>query len=306
MAAFAARPPRRRAAGHLRRARRAGIGTIGLAGEWAWNQTWVVNEWAASSSPRPRSSASRGARRRRLGGFVGRALTPGVERPSGAGLAVPVAAVIAVAVVAYPIPLNAGTRSAPLQLNDTSPTASARSPGCHARPARRRRRRPLVPDHQLAGRRRHQEPGAHSSETAPAPTRSPSRSRSTAPGRRPCACTTAAGSSACRSSFPPTGDPGRGGAGPPRSTREFILDKDNLQREVKEDVPGWLTLVAYLAVSLLAFGLIAIVAWGLRRLEAKGSGPHDPSAEPAGVGPGRETEEGQGKRQPSGATPAPA
>ena len=69
-------------------------------------------------------------------------------------------------------------------------------------------------------------------------------------------------------------------------TREFVLDKENLQREQKDDVAGWLTLAAYLFVGAISLGLIALVAWGLRRLERRlrRRPPPDESAEPEGVG----------------------
>ena len=61
--------------------------------------------------------------------------------------------------------------------------------------------------------------------------------------------------------IPGEGDPGR----PRSSRREFILDKDNLQREQKEDVSGLLVTGAYLFVLLVAVGLIGSLAWGLAR-----------------------------------------
>jgi hypothetical protein len=87
-----------------------GIGTLGLAGEWAWNQTWVVNEWPSSLFPEAAvlgliAAIAGGV----VGGFVGRSLTPGVERTERAPrLAVPAAAALGVAVVAFAIPANAG------------------------------------------------------------------------------------------------------------------------------------------------------------------------------------------------------
>ena len=50
-----------------------------------------------------------------------------------------------------------------------------------------------------------------------------------------------------------------------RFTREFILDKDNLQREQKEGVSSALVTGAYLLVLLVAVGLIGSLAWGLAR-----------------------------------------
>ena len=75
-------------------------------------------------------------------------------------------------------------------------------------------------------------------------------------------------------------------------TRAFVLDHKNLQREQKPDVPGYLTLVAYLGVGLISLALIFAVGWGLARLETRGGGPPDESAEPAGVGPAKQVDEG--------------
>ncbi|MGE5747125.1 MAG: hypothetical protein ACM33U_07690, partial [Solirubrobacterales bacterium] len=72
----------------------------------------------------------------------------------------------------------------------------------------------------------------------------------------------------------------------PQMTRSFVLDHKNLQREQKPDVPGWLTLAAYLGVGGISFALIFAVGWGLARLERRGGGPPR-SAEPAGAAPPR-------------------
>jgi hypothetical protein len=49
--------------------------------------------------------------------------------------------------------------------------------------------------------------------------------------------------------------------------RAFVYDKKNLQREQKKDVPSILTTLAYLAVLALALGLIALIVWGLMRVD---------------------------------------
>jgi hypothetical protein len=46
-----------------------------------------------------------------------------------------------------------------------------------------------------------------------------------------------------------------------------VLDKKLLQREQKPDVPGFLTVIAYLLVLAIAIGLIVSLSKGLRRLE---------------------------------------
>jgi hypothetical protein len=65
----------------------------------------------------------------------------------------------------------------------------------------------------------------------------------------------------------------------PQFTRPFVLDQDNLLREVKDDVPGWLRTVAYLVVLLIAIGLISALGWGLARFGNR-SGRDDDSAPP--------------------------
>jgi hypothetical protein len=50
-------------------------------------------------------------------------------------------------------------------------------------------------------------------------------------------------------------------------TRGFLKDKKVLQREQKQGVPGFLTLVAYLTVLAIALSLIALIAWALVRLD---------------------------------------
>lgn len=70
----------------------------------------------------------------------------------------------------------------------------------------------------------------------------------------------------------------------PQFTREFVRDVEILQRERKEGVAGWLTVVAYLAVAAIAAGLIALLAWALLRLDAgaETGGRSRPAARAAG------------------------
>jgi hypothetical protein len=50
-------------------------------------------------------------------------------------------------------------------------------------------------------------------------------------------------------------------------TRDFVLDKKNLQREQKQGVPGYLTTLAYLVVLFIVAGITAALAIGLRRMD---------------------------------------
>ena len=55
-------------------------------------------------------------------------------------------------------------------------------------------------------------------------------------------------------------------------------DHELLQREQKDDVPGWLTSLAYLVVAGIAFALLAMLTWGLHRLSLAGTaGAEEPS-----------------------------
>ena len=51
-----------------------------------------------------------------------------------------------------------------------------------------------------------------------------------------------------------------------RAERTFVEDKELLQREQKDDVPGWLPPVAYAVVGLIALALICALGYALRRL----------------------------------------
>jgi hypothetical protein len=59
-------------------------------------------------------------------------------------------------------------------------------------------------------------------------------------------------------------------------TRAFQPDIEVLQREKKQDVPGFLTLIAYLTVLAIALALIALIAWSLLRVDDEG--PRSPRA----------------------------
>ena len=272
-----------------------GIGTIGLAGEWAWNQTWVVNEWPAALFPEGAVlgflAALAGGT---IGGFVGRSLTPGVERTERLPrAAVPAAAVLGVAVVAFAVPANAGSPvTASFQLTEQELDGERAVTGTVT----------LDPpdaaeDAWWLNATSWQ--GGTSSIVQQLEPASPGTYRIAEPipvdgtwkttirlheGRR------IAGLPLFLPEDPaipveevPVPESGQ--------TREFILDKENLQREQKDDVPGWLTLAAYLFVGALSLSLIALVAWGLARLERLGGGPPDESAEPEGVGPAKEVDE---------------
>jgi hypothetical protein len=64
---------------------------------------------------------------------------------------------------------------------------------------------------------------------------------------------------------------------PPSFRRDFVLDKENLQREQKEGVSAALTTSSYLAVLAITVLLLLILFWGLRRIQFRlGSGGEQP------------------------------
>ncbi len=53
---------------------------------------------------------------------------------------------------------------------------------------------------------------------------------------------------------------------PERFTRSFVADKQILQREVRRDAPGWLSVLAPLVVLAIALALLTVLALGLGRI----------------------------------------
>jgi hypothetical protein len=60
------------------------------------------------------------------------------------------------------------------------------------------------------------------------------------------------------------------------TTRDVVEEKQILQRELKDDAPGWLWGVASVVVLLCTLALVAAIAWGVGRYSRRGS-----AAEPA-------------------------
>jgi hypothetical protein len=81
-------------------------------------------------------------------------------------------------------------------------------------------------------------------------------------------------------------DPGIPAEGVPlrqNVTRTFVEDHELLQREQKDDVPGWLPAAAYGVVGSIVLGFLAVLGWALTRL-ARGFavGPEPPAPEARG------------------------
>jgi hypothetical protein len=273
-----------------------GIGTIGLAAEWGFSHVWMVNPWPASLFPEAAITGLIAAIAGGLiGGFVGRCLTPGVQPRERVPRAVlPAAAVAAVGVIAFWIPVNAGPGvRASFDLNVQN-----------------------TPDGRVATGIVQLDPpdaakGAYwfnvtSWQGKDGPTHidtldeiGPGRYRITEPihvdGTWKTTLRLHKGRELAGLPIFLPADPAIPVTEMPvveHGTRAFVLDHKNLQREQKPDMPGWLTLGAYLGVGMISLALIFVVGWGLSRLGSRGGGPPDESAERAGVGPAKEIDEG--------------
>jgi len=272
------------------------IGTIGLAAEWGFSHLWMVNPWPGSLFPEAAitgliAAIAGGV----IGGFTGRCLTPAVPRRERIPrAALPVAALTAVGALAFWIPVNAGPgvkASFDLNVSDTQDgrlatgTVQLDPPDAaegaywfnvtswqgQSEPAQIDTLDEIGP-----GRYRIIEP-IHVDGTWKATLRlHKGRELAGLPIFLPA-------DPAIPVSEVPVA---------PHGNRAFVLDHENLQREQKPDVPGWLTLIAYLGVGGISLALIIVVGWGLARLERRGGGPPDESAEPAGVGPAKQLDEG--------------
>ena len=79
-------------------------------------------------------------------------------------------------------------------------------------------------------------------------------------------------------------------------SRTFVADHQLLQREQKSGIPGWLPIAAPLAVLALSLGFLALLAYGVARLEGTSPGPRGRRAVPAASRPLKPAREAAGPR----------
>jgi hypothetical protein len=273
-----------------------GIGTVGLAAEWAWSHVWMVNPWPASLFPEGAvlgfvAAVAGGI----VGGFIGRCLTPTVARRERIPRAVlPAAAVAIIAAIAFLIPVNdgPGVRAAfDLDQRDSGDgrvvTGTVRLDP------------PDAADDALWFNVTSWQGGGHRAQIHTLDRVGTGTYRIPDPihvdGTWKATLRLHKGRELAGLPIYLPADPAIPVAEVPvrsQMTRPFVLDHENLQREQKPDVPGWLTLAAYLGVGGISMALIAIVGWGLARLGRLGGGPPPASTAPsparrAGRGPRR-------------------
>jgi hypothetical protein len=250
------------------------IGTIGLAAEWAWVNTWFELPWTASMLPEAAIAAFVVAVASGIvGGFIGRALSspfiPSAERPRWV---VPAAALAAVAVFVYAAPVSTGEHvRASVQLTDVTPapdrTVSAvvrLDPPDAADDARWLTMTSWQGGKSVVDRLERVRAGVYRT-TKPIPVYG--NWKTTLRLHKGSAIQGAA------VYFPEDrAIPAPAVEAPRMFTRDFQEDKSLLQREQKPDVPAALTAIAYLTVLAIFLGLVASLALGLMRLDRLSGG----------------------------------
>jgi hypothetical protein len=247
----------------------AAIGTFGLAAEWGWSHVWMTMSWPSSLLPEGvifglLAAVSGGV----LGGAIGRALAPPVEdlAPSPRW-AVALAGLGLIVAVAFPLPIAEPDKiSAQITLDEVSGPPERRvnaevklTPPDAADNAEWfvttswQGKGSVVADLEKTG------PGTYRT-TKPMPVYGNWKTT-----LRLHKGDVVAGLPIFLPEDPAI--PAKETPAEASMTRDFVLDKKNLQREQKQDVPGYLTTVAYLIVLAIVIGIVAALVMGLGRMD---------------------------------------
>jgi hypothetical protein len=251
-----------------------GIGTIGLAAEWAWSHvSWSI-PWTSSMVPEAVIAGMvSGVAGGVMGGFIGRSLrAPTLPTEAEPRWLAPAAALVAMAVVGFTLPTTAGDgASADVTLREVTP-APKRTVQADVQ---------LDPPDVAEGAKwftvtawQGGGSGVNNLEKV-----GEGRYRSTEPipvhGTWKSMLRLHKGRDIVGVPIFLPRDPAIPVGEVPaaeRFTRSFRLDKENLQREQKDDVSAVLVTGAYLTVLLIGLGLFLALGWGLARF-ATHTGP---------------------------------
>ena len=249
-----------------------GIGTLGLAAEWAWSYIWWELPWPSSMLPEAAIAAflmavASGV----IGGFVGRALaSPWVDPVARPRRLLPAAALVALAVLIWAGPIatsiDGQTTTATVALSDATPPPQ-RTAHAEVRidpPEAAEDTRWLTMTSWQGG-------GSHVDRlekigegvyrtTKPVPLHGNWKTTLRLHKDR-----SVLGAPVYFPEDPAI--PAPAVEAPATFSRPFQEDKKLLQREQKQDVSPFLTTFAYLFVLAIALGLIYAIARGLRRLD---------------------------------------
>ena len=246
-----------------------GIGTLGLAAEWAWSYLWWELPWTSSMLPEAviaglLMAVAGGV----IGGFIGRALaSPWVQPLARPRWLVPAAAAVFVGIVVWATPISAGKPvKATVELIDATPsphrTANALvrlDPPDAAKGARWLTLTAWQGGGSHVDRLKEVAPGVYKSNS-PIPLYG--NWKTTLRLHKDDAVQGAPIYFPADPAIPAPAIPA-----PATFTRSFVRDKKLLQREQKPGVSPILTVFAYLVVLAIALGLIASLTKGLRRLD---------------------------------------
>ncbi len=245
------------------------IGTFGLAAEWGWSHVWMTMSWPSALLPEAvifglLAAVCGGV----LGGAIGRALAPPVEdlAPSPRW-AVALAGVGLVVAIGFPLPISEPSNiSAQVKLTEVSGPPERRvdaevrlSPPDAAENAEWFNATSWQGKGSIVSQMREVSPGVYRT-TEPIPVYGNWKAT-----LRLHKGDVVAGLPV----FLPEDKaiPAKEVPAEAQMTRDFVLDKKNLQREQKQDVPGYLTTIAYLIVLLIVIGITAALTIGLQRLD---------------------------------------
>jgi hypothetical protein len=244
-----------------------GIGTFGLAAEWGWSHVWWTIPWTSALLPEAivaglLAAVGGGV----IGGFVGGSLRArDLPRSPEPRWAVPAAAVAAVGLFAFALQMNGGPGTrAQVALRDVTPppkrtvAATVRlDPPDAADDAEWLNATGWQGGGSVVDSLRKVREGVYRT-TKPIP----------AYGNWKVTLRLQKGRTVAGlplflprdEAIPVSEVPAR-----PRFTRTFVRDTENLRREQKDDVPGFVTTAAYLVVLAIALGLLGSLGWGLSR-----------------------------------------
>jgi len=244
-----------------------GIGTIGLAAEWAWSHIWWTMSWGSALLPEGIiAGLLAGVAGGVIGGFVGGCLrTAEAERRQEARWAPAAAALVVIGLFAWALPQNAGDPvRASVTLRDLKPPPSREvaatvklDPPNAADDAEWINITGWQGGGSVVDQLRQTGPGEFRT-TMPIPVNGNWKVTLRLHKDRQVASVPV---------FMPkdTAIPVEEIPAKPSFTRNFQLDKKSLQREQKKGVSPFLTTAAYLIVLGIGLGLAAALAWGLAR-----------------------------------------
>jgi hypothetical protein len=245
------------------------VGTFGLAAEWGWSHVWMTMAWPAALLPEAvgfgvLAAVAGGV----LGAAIGRALAPPAEELAPTPRWAVAASMAAVLVcLAFTLPISEGEPvTAQIALEDAQPAPERRvnaeirlSPPDAAEGAEWFKLTSWQGGGAIVADMEEVSPGVYrSSEPIPVY----GNWKSTVRLHKGGSITSVPIFMPEDAAIPAAEVPAEASM-----TREFVLDKENLQREQKGDVPGYLSTLAYLLVLAIVIGIMTALTIGLARLD---------------------------------------